>query len=88
MIIKLLAIYFYLRQIESQLKTSKEKYRILLDKTMQTKDGLIYMNDDQAKIYLTDHPRSYDVAVIFITQKCEFCWELVTFFSKVSAAYK
>lgn len=74
--------------IAEGIKSSKEKNRILIEKTLATKEGVIYLNEEQVKLYLTSHPRNYDLAVLFINPQNELCQNVLGYFKHVSQAYK
>lgn len=62
-----LIFFLGLYECKSVIKTAKEKNRILMEKTLATKDGLIFMNEEQAEPFLLDHPRNYDLMILFYT---------------------
>lgn len=81
----LIILIFFLGSLDckSLIKTAKEKNRILMEKTLATKDGLIFMNGDQAEPFLLDHPRNYDLMVLFYTSKNPLCMEIIEKIKKV-----
>lgn len=83
-----LLVLFLIGVANSVLRTSKEKYRLLLEKTMLQKNGVIQMTENQVKGFLTQHPRNYDLVVMFVTEKCDFCKALQPHFEKVAQAFK
>lgn len=57
--------------------TSKEKYWILLDKTLMSKSGYIEFQDSEVSQYLLQQPRNYDIVIMFTTLKCMMCKEML-----------
>lgn len=83
-------IYFFIGILiaKPQIQTAKEKNRILMEKTLATKDGLIILNEEQAEKFLLEHPRNYDLLVLFYTSKNPLCNEILEKMKKVVKAYK
>lgn len=74
--------------INSEITTSREKYSFLLEKTLSESSGLIKIDELTAKKYLIDHPRNFDLFVMFTTEKCLMCKKIVKVVEKISKAYK
>ena len=72
----------------AQRETSKEKYNYLLAETVSSKYGVIELSDVAAKKYIMDHPRNYDLVVLFTTKACSMCRLIEKAFYKVGEAYK
>ncbi len=68
--------------------TSREKYGYLLEKTLSDSNGVIRMKDMEAKTFLIEHPRNYDLFVIFTAPVCKLCQTIDPEFYKVAKAYK
>lgn len=72
----------------SQMETSKEKYNYLLGETLASRHGLVELPDTVAKKYIMEHPRNYDLVILFTTKTCSMCRVIERSFFKVAEAYK
>jgi hypothetical protein len=78
---------FFINERSSVL-SSKDKYAFLLEKTLNSSSGVIEVDDVTAKQYLTQHPRNYDLFVMFTTEQCIMCKDIAKQIEKISAAFK
>ena len=86
--INYVSIIFLILSINSEMTTTKEKYSFLLEQTLNIPSGLIKIDELSAKRYLIDHPRNYDLFVMFTTEKCLMCKKIVKHVEKISKTFK
>lgn len=83
-----LLVILFVFGVGCQGESGKEKYNQLLQRTLASPSGAIHLEDHEAKRFVLESPRPYDLVLMFTARSCAYCRRIEKAFLEVARVHR